>query len=42
MMIVAEEREPLDQETKMITLPHIAMQGQEVVQGRGQFHGRGG
>ena len=30
MMIVAEEREPLDQKTKMITLPHIAMQGQEL------------
>ena len=30
MMVVAEEREPLDQETKMITLPHIAMQGQEL------------
>lgn len=30
MMVVAEEREPLDQQTKMITLPHIAMQGQEL------------
>ena len=30
MMVVAEERDPLDQQTKMITLPHIAMQGQEL------------
>ena len=30
MMVVAEEREPLDQKTKMIALPHIAMQGQEL------------
>ncbi|MBI5149226.1 MAG: ketoacyl-ACP synthase III [Candidatus Omnitrophica bacterium] len=30
MMVLAEEREPLDQQTQMILLPHIAMQGQEL------------
>ena len=30
MMVVAGEREPLDQKTKTILLPHIAMQGQEL------------
>ncbi|MBI5415963.1 MAG: ketoacyl-ACP synthase III [Candidatus Omnitrophica bacterium] len=30
MMVLAGEREPLDQETRMILLPHIAMQGQEL------------
>ena len=30
MMVVAHEREPLDQKTKVITLPHIAMQGKEL------------
>ncbi len=30
MMVVAGEREILDQKTKVITLPHIAMQGKEL------------
>lgn len=30
MMVVSGEREPLDQKTKMILLPHIAMQGKEL------------
>ncbi len=30
MMVVAHERDPLDQKTKVIALPHIAMQGQEL------------
>lgn len=30
MMVVSGEREPLDQKTKVITLPHIAMQGKEL------------
>lgn len=30
MMVVAHEREPLDQKTKTIHLPHIAMQGKEL------------
>lgn len=30
MMVVAAERELLDQKTKVITLPHIAMQGKEL------------
>lgn len=30
MMIKAEDRKPLDQKTKSIKLPHIAMQGQEL------------
>ena len=30
MMVLAGEREPLDQKTQMIALPHIAMQGQEL------------
>jgi 3-oxoacyl-[acyl-carrier-protein] synthase-3 len=30
MMVIAQERDPLDQKTKVIALPHIAMQGQEL------------
>lgn len=30
MMVVAHQRDPLDQKTKTINLPHIAMQGQEL------------
>jgi len=30
MMVVAQDRKPLDQKIKMTTLPHIAMQGQEL------------
>lgn len=30
MMVVSGERDPLDQTTKTMTLPHIAMQGQEL------------
>ena len=30
MMVIAHERDPLDQKTKVIALPHIAMQGQEL------------
>lgn len=30
MMVISQDRDPLDQKTKVIALPHIAMQGQEL------------